>query len=235
MTRLARGRDTHLVPEEIAVEALRQFDAGTEPSIRGLATALSVAPTAIYHHFPSRGAIVQAATDIVWAEIPAETVAILGGSPFELDPTEVLVASALATRHAFTRHHRIAPYMTATPQPDPIRAATLGVVGNVMERLGLHGEAAGTAWHSYATYTLGSTLFAAMRLTANEELGSGPDNLLARRFQTIHQPEMIALSSEETLSALDDVMDISVWDPVRDEELFVVGLRRVIASFLPEP
>jgi hypothetical protein len=70
-----------------------------------------------------------------------------------------------------------------------------------------------------------------MRLTANEELSGTPDNPLAERFHTEHPPEIVALSSTATLTALDDVMDISTWDPERDEELFVLGLRRIVATF----
>ena len=66
MTRLAAGRTTHLEPEEIARETLRLFDEGSDPSIRQLATALNVTPSAIYHHFDSRAEIVQAAVEMVW-------------------------------------------------------------------------------------------------------------------------------------------------------------------------
>jgi len=62
MARIAKGRDRVLTREEIAAETLRQFDESTEaPSIRALASALGVAPSAIYHHYESQAAIVQAA------------------------------------------------------------------------------------------------------------------------------------------------------------------------------
>ena len=75
MTRLAAGRTTHLEPEEIAAETLRLFDEGGDPSIRQLATALNGTPSAIYHHYTSRSEIVQAAVELVWTEVLAETAA----------------------------------------------------------------------------------------------------------------------------------------------------------------
>ena len=50
MARIAKGRDRVLTREEIATETLRQFDENTEaPSIRALASALGVAPSASGH------------------------------------------------------------------------------------------------------------------------------------------------------------------------------------------
>jgi AcrR family transcriptional regulator len=232
MTRLARDRDTHLTPEEIATEALRQFDSGAEPSIRSLAAALKVGPTAIYHHYPSRAAIVQAAADLVWTEVPLGTAERIG-NPFEADPAEVLFVAAVVTRDVFRRHHRVAPHMAAVPQPNEMRTTMLGVVGNVMERLGLYGEEAAAAWHAWGSYVVGASLFLALRITADDEMGDDPGNPLRRRFHTMHEPAVIALSSIETLHALDDVADMSIWDAKRDDELFEQSVRRIIATFKP--
>lgn len=69
---LPKGRQTNLTPEAIVDEALRQFDEGTgEPTIRSLAAGLGAGPSAIYHHFPSRAAIVQRAVERVWGEAMA--------------------------------------------------------------------------------------------------------------------------------------------------------------------
>jgi AcrR family transcriptional regulator len=72
MARIAKGRDRVLTREEIAAETLREFDESADaPSIRALASALGVAPSAIYHHYESQAAIVQAATELVWEEATA--------------------------------------------------------------------------------------------------------------------------------------------------------------------
>jgi AcrR family transcriptional regulator len=72
IARLPKGRQANLTPEAIVDEALRQFDEGTgEPTIRSLAAGLGAGPSAIYHHFPSRAAIVQRAVERVWGEAMA--------------------------------------------------------------------------------------------------------------------------------------------------------------------
>jgi AcrR family transcriptional regulator len=214
MTRLAQDRDTHLTPPEIAAEALRQFDAGgSEPSIRTLAAALKVAPTAIYHHFPSRAMIVQAALELVWEEGMREGFELVP-DPAAEDPVDVLVAGGLAVRRAFGRHYRIAPYLAATPEPSPTLEGVFVLLGTQFERLGLSGEDAVGAFHAYATYALGSVLFAANRRLANEQL---EDSRGAARFRPG--------------SVVDAVVDMSVVDPERDEELYVAGLRKLVAAF----
>jgi AcrR family transcriptional regulator len=128
VSRLAERRKTHLTPEEIASEALRQFDAGPdEPSIRSLATALRVAPTAIYHHYESVAAIYQAAVELVWNEAVAESLKIVP-APFKADPREVLVAGGLGTRRAWLEHFRLAPHMAATPEASEFTANVLGLM-----------------------------------------------------------------------------------------------------------
>src|SRR6476619_471909 len=98
MARIAADRETHLTPAEIAQEALRQFDeSGKEPSIRSLAAQLRVAPTAVYHHFPSQAAIYQAVVELVWAQATTHLLELVP-RPLKADPVDVLVASGIATR-----------------------------------------------------------------------------------------------------------------------------------------
>src|SRR5512139_2586794 len=105
MTRLAENRDTHLSPAEIAAEALRQFDEEpSEPTIRSLATALRVAPSAIYHHYPSRSAIVQSAVELAWIEATQKLLEEIP-QPLEGDPEDVLVATGVATRRTWLEHN----------------------------------------------------------------------------------------------------------------------------------
>lgn len=234
MTRLAHGRDTHLLPEEIAAEALRQFDLGSsDPSIRQLAAALGVTPSAIYHHFSSRAAIVQAAVDLVWAEVVAELLEVVP-APLRADPVQVLIATGVATRRAFSRHHRVAPYMAATPQSNELQANTLALMASVFERMGMTPEQASEAFHAYSSYTVGSTLFAATRRVANEQLARA-GTTVGERFRSDPDPALARLSRPETRAALDAVVDLSTIDPDRDEELFAHNLRRLIESFATSP
>ena len=227
MTRLAQDRDTHLTPEEIATEALRQFDeAKSEPSIRSLASALQVTPSAIYHHYPSRAEIVQAAVALVWQQAVMEMLA-LEPKPFEADPVDVLISGGLATRRVWYRHYRVAPYMAATPEADDFVTNSLGLMANLFERVGLSGEDAAHAFHSYSAFMIGAVLFTALRRLANEQLGDRGQ----AAFHTEQSPVVAGRSSDETREALDEIMRTAATDPERDEELFVEGLRRLIESF----
>jgi len=229
LTRLAAGRTTHLEREEIAAETLRLFDEGGDPSIRQLAVALNVTPSAIYHHFPSRAEIVQAAVEMVWREILTETTEKVG-NPFEADPVEVLTTIGMATRRAFIRHYSITPYMAAVPRSDELAAAGMSIFANVFERLGVSGAKAGEAFHSYASYCIGTALYAASRLSANEVLGSEhPGHEKLEEFRA--EAGIEGTSAPETRAALDAILDISEVDPDRDDELFEVGLRQMLRGF----
>ena len=229
MTRLAAGRTTHLEPEEIARETLRLFDEGSDPSIRQLATALNVTPSAIYHHFDSRAEIVQAAVELVWTEILAETTVAVG-NPFEADPLEVLLTVGLNARRAFLRHFRITPYMAAIPRSGELSAGGMALFANVFERLGVSGPEAGDAFHYYASYCFGNALYAASRLGANQVLG--PEHPGHEQLEEFRRNAGIeGTSSEETRAALDAVLDLSEMDPERDEELFVMGMRQILEGF----
>ena len=106
---------------------------------------------------------------------------------------------------------------------------------NLLERMGLEGEDAAIPFHAYASYTLGASLFAATRRVANEQLArdAGEESSPAGRFRSQPHPALASRSREETRAALDDMMDLSAVDPDRDEQLFELGLRRLIASFDP--
>lgn len=222
MTRLARGRDTHLSRAEIAAAALRRFDEGHEASIRELAAELGVAPSAIYHHFPSRTAIVDEALGLVWREAAEEGLRLIEDRAG--DPVEVLLTAALATRRAFGRHHAIAPHLAATQAANERLAGNLGLLAGAFEGIGLRGEEAAEAFHAYGSFAIGSTLVLAARLNFGAEAaapkrageGEGDDDPTAA-----------------TRRSLEGMMDLSYADPARDEELFLDGLRRLIVSFAP--
>jgi AcrR family transcriptional regulator len=228
MTRLSKDRDTQLTGAEIAAVALRQFDeTGTEPGVRSIAAELKVTPTAIYHYFPSRAAIIQAAVELVWVEAAAELLR-LAPEPLVEDPREVLVAVGTATRRAWMAHHSLAPYMSASPEVDDFTRNSVGLLANVFERIGLEGKAAAVAFHAYSSFMLGSVLFAAARTTTNANLDldtPGPEP-----FRTDPSPGFAALSSKETRVEMDAMMELSATDPAHDEELYIDGLRRLIVS-----
>ena len=211
MARLAKDRDTHLTRDEIATEAMRQFDAGNPPSIRALAAALKVAPTAIYHHFPSMAAIHDAVVELVWAQ--ALTIGMqLTPDPVAAEPAEVLVAAGLATRRAFVAHPAAAAHLAATTESSARLNGNLELLAGTFERLGLTGEEAAVAFHTYASFTIGSVLFVTARIAA----GATVDDRRA--------PEPAAA---QDLTAM---IRLSFEDPERDEELFELGLRRLVGG-----
>lgn len=215
MPRLAHDRDTHLTPDEIATEALRQFDQGGAPSIRSLAAALKVAPTAIYYHYPSRSAIIDAAVEKVWAEAFQNAVELMPDLR-KVEPGEVLVCAGLATRRAFTRHGLLVQHLAEIPEVGERMVNNLSLLADAFERVGLSGEDAAAAFHTYASYVIGSTLFVTIRGISG-----------APKIQEPAPDEPNA----GTRAALQRVMIVSATDPERDEELFVQGLRQIVAGF----
>jgi AcrR family transcriptional regulator len=222
MSKLAVGRDTPLTPAEIAEALLRQSDVRPRnPSIRGLAAELGTSPMAIYHHFDSLAAIYQAAVGIVWREASATTIELLSANR-EADATETLVLIGIATRRTWLRHHRLVQHMSATPQPNEFTTSTLDLMAGLFAELGLSGEEAAAAFHAYASFMIGAAIFAANRKTANEALAvSGKRPVGSQQLRRTQASARLSI---------DSVMELSEIDPARDEELFVAGLRRLIAS-----
>ncbi|HVS98886.1 MAG TPA: TetR/AcrR family transcriptional regulator [Solirubrobacterales bacterium] len=226
MTRLPKARDTHLTPTEVVDEALRQFDTGKEPSIRSLAGALHVTPSAIYHHFPSRGAIIDKVVERVWLEAMTELL-VLVPEPLKADPAEVLVASGIATRRAWLNHAELSPYLAASPDQNEFTRNSLRLMANLFGRMGLHGERAGAAFHAYATFMIGSVLFAAGRRVADSRLARpGREDRFRADRDGAEERSGRALDNDP----LADMMNISVLDLERDEELYEDALRRLVAS-----
>ena len=215
MPRLAQDRDTHLTPDEIATEALRQFDAGGTPSIRSLAAALKVAPTAIYYHYPSRGAIIAAAVEKVWAEAFRNAMELIP-DPQAMDPGDVLVSAGLATRRAFSSHGLLVQHLAEIPEVGERMVHNLSLLADAFERAGLHGDDAAQAFHTYASFVIGSTLFVTIRA-----ISGAPD---------VDEPSPDEPHGD-TRAALQRMMVLSATDPQRDEELFLRGLREIVAGF----
>jgi AcrR family transcriptional regulator len=225
------NRDTVTPLAEIAAaEALRQFDqVEGEPGIESLAAALDLEPAEIEGPFPSREEIIRAAVAEVWKEAVAELLQMVP-KPLDAEPRRVLVAMGIASRRAWLAHYRLAPYLAASPEVDDFTRNSIGIMANLLERIGLEGEAAATAFHSYTSFMIGSVLFATARATANEQLTGDPHGDPEKRFQTDHGPGMSQRSSADTREAIDRMMELSAIDPARDEELYARGLQRLVES-----
>lgn len=228
MTRLAKGRTTHLSAEEIATEMLRQFDeSGGAPTIRGLAAALSCTPKAIYHYYGTRAEIEQAAVDLVWDKALADVLEQLTTTP-ELaeDPVELLITSAVATRRAFASHWRISFHLGAPPPPNERMSGGLASLGGLFDQMGLDDdEIVSRAWYSYLVFTLGSILLDASRRATLPETGE------AATFSTAEHRGDAAAGREETVRAMEQTVERTRTDPEADEALFVASLRTLLHSF----
>jgi AcrR family transcriptional regulator len=225
-----RNLATELGADGIAAEALRQFDEGaTEPSTESLAAGLGLQPADIERHLASRAEIVRAAVAEVWKEAVAGLLQ-LTPQPLETEPRRVLVAMGIASRRAWLAHYRLAPYLAASPEVDDFTRNSIGIMADLLERLGLEGESAAAAFHSYTSFMIGSVLFAAARASANEQLTGDPHGDPKMRFRTEHSPAIAQRSSESTRQAIDKMMELSSVDPARDEELYARGLQRLVES-----
>ena len=108
---------------------------------------------------------------------------------------------------------------TSNAQPQDAQASSPTYSGS----FALSGEEAAHAFHSYGSFAIGSTLVLAARLN----LGT-PTAVSAAPAPTVGEGPR-----EATRRALEAMMDVSCADPERDEQLFLDGLRRLIASFTP--
>jgi AcrR family transcriptional regulator len=230
MTRSPKSGSTELSAEEIAAEALRQFDeGGAEPSIERLAAALGLPPADVERHFASRTEIIRAAVAEVWKEAIAGLLQ-LTPKPLEAEPRRVLVAMGIASRRAWLDHHQLAPYLAASPEVDDFTRNSIGIMANLLERTGLEGEAAAAAFHSYTSFMIGSVLFSAARASANEQFTGSPHGDPEMHFRSEHSPAIAQHSSENTRAAIDKMMELSAVDPARDEKLYARGLWRLVES-----
>jgi AcrR family transcriptional regulator len=232
MARMAVGRSTHLTKAEVAREALALFDATDSTfSMRALAARLSVSPGALYNYFECQSELVQAAVSLVWEESIADFLALVPDPVSDPgDPVEFLIGAAVCGRRAFGRHYRIAPYIALPPpQGDSRLAGSLAIFGSLLESAGLEGELVGQAFFAYTTYTFGSILHRSHRRLASERLGVEPD---VPSFSSADaRPDDAPPASPATLRGVDRVIALPYGDEEAEEELFAVGLRRLLDGF----
>jgi AcrR family transcriptional regulator len=235
VARLAAGRTTQLSAEEIAAELLRLFDeSGGEPSIRALATSLSVSPRAIYHYYETREQLVMAALDLVWDEVIADVVSSIADPVHDLgDPLDFFVLAGVASRRAFRRHRRLAMHISMPSAPSERLSGGLAIIGSAFEELGLTGERAGLALYAYTTFLLGSIILDANRWSSQR----ADDEVATARDAVAHTlvPDDAPAVSEATFRSIDQVLAGRERDPEEDEAMFAAGLRALLQGFLLDP
>ncbi len=116
--------------DEIGIEAF---------TIRKLADALDTKPMTIYHHIPSKEAIIDGLVDRVFAEIERP--------PLDIHWQEAIRQRCVSAREALRRHPWAAPLMESRTNPGP---ETLGHHDAVLECLFAAGLSVELTAHAYA-------------------------------------------------------------------------------------
>jgi len=219
----------YLTADEIAREALHQFDVGRRPlSMRQLAAALGVGAPALYHYFPTESHVIRAALQLVFEEAIVEALEIVG-DPLAgpVDPEVLLTGVALAVYRAFDRHYRIAPHMAMAPEATSRLAGVLTILGSAMEQLGASGPSAAASLSAYGNYVYGSVVIGATRRIDDERF----QHAAGEPFSTTSvRPADAPPIGEDTAEAVDRLLARGV-----EEEAFLTGLRVVIAGIRAAP
>ncbi len=229
MPRLGHGRDTALTPEEIAREALAQFDSSANGlSMRALARELGVVPASIYYHFKNEDGVIQSALALVYEEAVSDYLAKMGSPIVDPPaPVELLVESAVSVRRAFARHFRITPYLGLMPLSSPRLAGIVAIFGAAFENLGLTPVRAGAALFAFGHYVYGSVMLSGSGRLAAERIGERAQPFSSAEDRTSVAPGV----HETTFEELDRAIALSGSFTAEEEELFVMGLRMLIAGF----
>jgi AcrR family transcriptional regulator len=148
-----------LAREQIAAAALALIDETGTFTLPGLAKALSVRPSSIYHHFPGgRDAIIEAIRGLLAAEgLPADER--------ENDTWQTFVDDwAREYRRSFARHPKVVPLLTGQTVTDPLTLSGYEQLARVLRDAGFHDEALLHAVTILDNFIIGSALDAAAPL-----------------------------------------------------------------------
>jgi TetR/AcrR family transcriptional regulator, tetracycline repressor protein len=119
----------------------------TALTLRKLATALGVAPNALYSHFTDKRALLDALLDALLAEIPARDD--------DTDWRRALLVMLGATRRLLVAHEALIPLFLSRPGAGP-NARRLGdAMRRLLERAGLTGTDLAETMHVLLIFTLG--------------------------------------------------------------------------------
>jgi AcrR family transcriptional regulator len=145
--------------EQIAAAALALIDDTGTFTLPGLAKALNVRPSSIYHHLPGgREEIIEAIRGLLAAEgLPA-------GEP-ERDWQTFVDRWSREFRRSFARHPNAVPLLTGQTVTDPLTLSGYEQLARVLRDAGFHDEALLHAVTILDSYIIGSALDAAAPLS----------------------------------------------------------------------
>lgn len=174
---------------EAAIELADQI--GIEAfTIRKLAAALDVGPMTIYHHLPSKAAIIDGMVDVVFGEIELP--------PIDLDWKAAIRARCLSMRQVLNRHPWAPPVMESRTAPGPANLRHHDAVLGCLRRGGLSLPMTAHAYAILDSYVYGFALE-----EANLPGGGGPEMVelaedMTQRFVD-HYPNLAELTTEHVL------------------------------------
>ncbi|MEV5646973.1 TetR/AcrR family transcriptional regulator C-terminal domain-containing protein [Nocardia sp. NPDC052254] len=136
MVRRAQGTSAGLSRERIAAAAVALVDRdGLERfGVRRLADDLGVDPMSIYNHIKGKAALLDAVSEAVLAEIPAEPGVV--GECWE----DIARRTAHGYRAAGCRHPHVVPLLATRPQTSPAALSALERLVTAMREAGLPDE-----------------------------------------------------------------------------------------------
>jgi len=138
--------------EQIAAAALALIDDTGTFTLPGLAKALSVRPSSIYHHFRNgREEIIEAIRGLLAAEgLPIEEPA--------RDWRDFVDRWAGEYRRSFARHPKVVPLLTGQTVIDPLTLSAYETLARVLRDAGFHDEALLHAVTILDNFIIGSAL-----------------------------------------------------------------------------
>jgi AcrR family transcriptional regulator len=118
-------------------------------SMRKLAQRLGVAPMSLYTYFPDREAVLEAAAQLLLAEIEVP-------APEDLDWRETIRRLMRSARAVGMRHPRAAPLMNRFPPRTPDALAFVEAGFRALRRAGFDDVSTARCYRALAVYSMGS-------------------------------------------------------------------------------
>lgn len=183
-------------------------------SMRRLANELGVTPMAIYHHVPSKPALLQVLIERIWQSI-------FEGVETEADDlVEWLVGMLLRTRHVWLENVELANLAMAVAEPDEQLIDSSSLATSVFRAVGFPDVP--LAFNAVQNYTMGSVGTAANRRMSTAYFGRDAKAILAETRRTLKARK----ASPDHIGVIEARFDEA------DEAYFERGLRALIAGLL---
>lgn len=160
-------------------------------TMRRLAEALDTAPMTIYHHVPSKDAILSGMVDIVFDEIALP--------PPDLPWTDALRVRCISARRALNRHWWAAPLMESQPAPGEATLRHHEAVLACLRNAGLSWELTAHAYAVLDSYVYG---FAFEEATLPAQGGDGLTDVaeeMVPGFSPERYPHLVAFTVEHVM------------------------------------